>query len=196
MARIKKSRDKILETAGMLFTQSGYDATSVHEICMIAGVSKGAFYHYFSTKQILFSTLMESWVEQVQQTLAAAGQEGKIEPDALMAMVSGAGAAFKAAPKGFPILVEFWRQAALDPETWQLAIKPYYSYMNFFESEVRKGINEGSLDASNDPKSIAHLLVAFAMGYMLQAAIDPSDQEWTSLSRDGMRMLLGGIRSK
>ncbi|MFZ3151760.1 MAG: TetR/AcrR family transcriptional regulator [Anaerolineaceae bacterium] len=196
MARIKKSRDKIMETATQLFGQNGYDATSVQEICSTAGVSKGAFYHYFSTKENLFLTLLDEWVVQVREQLVSVEKEGRDVPGNLIDMAGSLTPQFNVVSTGFPILIEFWRQAGLNPEVWQKAIAPYYSYMTFFENQIEKGVSEGSLDSSLTPTSGAHLIVAFSIGYFLQASMDPGPKDWTALISDGMRMLLDGIRSK
>ncbi|HOE35858.1 MAG TPA: helix-turn-helix domain-containing protein [Anaerolineaceae bacterium] len=86
MARLQKSREKILETAERLFSQDGYDATSVHEICMTAGVSKGAFYHYFSTKENLFLALMETWLDRMGKTLAGSDTAQMAFPENMLLM--------------------------------------------------------------------------------------------------------------
>ena len=45
------ARDRILEAGQQLMLSKGYAATTVDEICHAAGVSKGSFYHFFSTKE-------------------------------------------------------------------------------------------------------------------------------------------------
>ena len=52
--RSEETRNAIIEAAETLFTQQGYTAAGVAEICEAAGVSKGAFYHHFETKQAVF----------------------------------------------------------------------------------------------------------------------------------------------
>ncbi|MGQ9845429.1 MAG: TetR/AcrR family transcriptional regulator [Caldisericia bacterium] len=54
--RIKgnKTKKKIIEEAEILFTENGYDATSVKDICEKVGISKGAFFYHFPTKEFLF----------------------------------------------------------------------------------------------------------------------------------------------
>lgn len=47
----QNTRLKILQTALELFSRNGYDKTSVQRIIDGVGVSKGAFYHYFKSKE-------------------------------------------------------------------------------------------------------------------------------------------------
>jgi AcrR family transcriptional regulator len=50
-------RDRILRTAALLFAEKGFEATSVREIVESAGVTKGALYHYFDSKDDLLSEI-------------------------------------------------------------------------------------------------------------------------------------------
>lgn len=53
MRKGDESKRKIVEAAERLFNQKGYEATSVQDILDLLGISKGGFYHYFSTKMEL-----------------------------------------------------------------------------------------------------------------------------------------------
>ena len=45
------ARDRLIAAAEAEMLAKGYPATTVDEICARAGVSKGSFYHFFSTKE-------------------------------------------------------------------------------------------------------------------------------------------------
>jgi len=56
---MSSARERLLESAKRLFSQKGYYATSVEDIVESAGLSKGAFYFYFKSKEELFKILVE-----------------------------------------------------------------------------------------------------------------------------------------
>jgi len=56
---MSSAREKLLESAKVLFSQKGYYATSVEDIVESAGFSKGTFYFYFKSKEELFKSLVE-----------------------------------------------------------------------------------------------------------------------------------------
>lgn len=62
-------RSEILEIATRLFIERGYDATSINHIIGRAGISKGAFYHHFQSKDELLEALAARYAEE---TAAAA----------------------------------------------------------------------------------------------------------------------------
>ena len=53
------TKEKILQSANDLIWQSSYGAVSVDDICATAGVKKGSFYYYFSSKAELAITVMD-----------------------------------------------------------------------------------------------------------------------------------------
>lgn len=59
MSKKKKrnTKGKIISAAWKLFYEQGYDDTTVEEIIEESGTSRGSFYHYFSGKDALLSTL-------------------------------------------------------------------------------------------------------------------------------------------
>ena len=48
-----QSKRHILETAFTLTEERGFDSLTIQDICRAAGVSVGAFYHYFASKEAL-----------------------------------------------------------------------------------------------------------------------------------------------
>jgi len=48
------TKQSIIRTALQVFLKKGYDGTSLREIALEAGVTKGGIYHYFESKEHLF----------------------------------------------------------------------------------------------------------------------------------------------
>lgn len=68
-------REKILNTATQLFIQKGSEKTSMQDIAQTAGISKGAIYHHFKSKdEIVFAVIrsrQELMEEEMKQWLKA-----------------------------------------------------------------------------------------------------------------------------
>lgn len=194
MQNKQTSREKILQSAVQLFLGEGYEATSVNDICKHAGVSKGSFYHYFETKQVLFLSLMENWSSRVMQSvLGEPITEDSNAKDVLIQMPYQFNMAFAAVPRGFPMLVDFWRQAMANPAIWKTAVEPYRYFMGFFMRIIEAGQQDGSIRKDIDSEILARLLVAVAMGYLLEAAFDQEKADWSALTSQGLSVLLEGI---
>ncbi|MCC5834868.1 MAG: TetR/AcrR family transcriptional regulator [Opitutales bacterium] len=65
--RSKKStpptREKLLDATIRLMRQQGYTATTVDQICAEAAVTKGAFFHYFKTKELIAEAAIGKWCQ-------------------------------------------------------------------------------------------------------------------------------------
>lgn len=57
------TRDQILATAFRLFFEKGYKEVTMSQLVEATGLSKGAFYHYFSSKEELYKVTLEKYID-------------------------------------------------------------------------------------------------------------------------------------
>ena len=62
-------REKILNTATQLFIQKGSEKTSMQDIAQTAGISKGAIYHHFKSKDEIVLAVMRSRQELMEEEM-------------------------------------------------------------------------------------------------------------------------------
>ena len=190
--RGEETRAHILQAAESCFAQRGYDATSVVDICDLAGVSKGAFYHHFSSKQTLFLELLEHWLVGMDALLESARVDADTVPAGLLQMAGMVQPVFQEGKGRLPFFLEFWNKAARDPVVWQATIAPYRRYRDFFCKMIEAGIAEGSLRPV-DPEATAQIIVSLAVGLVLQGVLDPEGADWGQMAQEGVRLLLNGL---
>ena len=193
--RGEETRTRILEAAGESFSRHGYDATGVAEICERAGVTKGAFYHHFTSKQAVFMELLNDWLAVVDSELAIAQAGAATAPEQLVRMSEMAGGVFQMADGRLPIFLEFLTEARHDPAVWQTVIAPYRRYRDYFADFIRAGVEEGTLKPV-EPDAAAQVIVSLAVGLVLQSVFDPAGADWRKVTLEGMKMLLGGLNRK
>ncbi len=61
-----QTHDRILQSAGSHFAAKGFSGASIRQICQDAGVTNGAFYAHFRSKENLFEEIVGSVVEGMQ----------------------------------------------------------------------------------------------------------------------------------
>ena len=62
-------REELLDCAQALFLARGYDNTTINDVIARAGVSKGAFYHYFTSKEAMLEALAERFARRSLEQL-------------------------------------------------------------------------------------------------------------------------------
>jgi AcrR family transcriptional regulator len=190
-----ETRANILAAAAAGFAEQGYDATGVAEICRRAEVSKGAFYHHFSSKQALFLELLERWLAVLDEQLEEVRTGEAAVPEQLLDMTEMIRQVFQVAEEQIPIFLEFWTKAARDPTVWEATIAPYRRYRAFFANLIEAGVTEGTL-RSVEPDTTARIIVSLAVGLVVQGLLDTEGADWGHVAEAGMQMLLQGMEKK
>lgn len=70
----EETRERLIGAARARFTQDGYADTSINDICEDLGITKGALFHHFKSKQVLFA---EIW-QRLQVEMDAEAREAAV----------------------------------------------------------------------------------------------------------------------
>ncbi len=82
------TRTRLLDAAIQLVREKGYAATSVDNLCAAAGVTKGAFFHHFASKEALAVAAVDRWLERTGSFFADADYRRLTDPlDRVLAYV-------------------------------------------------------------------------------------------------------------
>lgn len=65
--KAEKTREKILATAIKHFLRDGFSGASLRSIVKDAGLTTGAFYKYYPTKEMLFDALVDPYVNHIYE---------------------------------------------------------------------------------------------------------------------------------
>lgn len=183
-----------INTAALkLFSQNGYDATGVAEICAEAGVSKGAFYHHYPSKQAVFLALFQEWLQSLKEQIGIYSEGQANVPDQIRAIGGMFQEVLKVADGRLPMFLEFWTQSSRDPAVWATTIAPYRQFQQYFAALLQKGVDEGSF-AISDVDDGARILVALAVGILLQGLLDPVSTQWDKVTQKGIEYFLEGMK--
>lgn len=99
MPRVVKAADvrrrEILATAYRLFIRDGYDATTVNAIIDAVGLSKGAFYHHFESKEEVMQALARGMAEEMRAKLSPFVARRDLAPVDKLKLMFTAGTQYK-----------------------------------------------------------------------------------------------------
>lgn len=190
--RSEETYARILDAAAASFSRSGYDATGVAEICRVAGISKGAFYYHFPSKQALFIALLQRWLDDLDVKMGALQAQSANVPAALTSMAQAIQGVLLSTDGRLPIFMEFMTAAQRDPVVWAATVQPYRRYQAWFAALIERGVAEGSLQEV-DPQLASQLLVSWAVGMLLQSVLDPQAADWADVAQKSIQLMLTGL---
>ena len=108
------ARTRLLQAALRLVRMKGWAATSVDDLCLAAGITKGSFFHHFKTKEALGAAAAAHWGTATAAMFATAPYHGHADPaDRVLAYID-----FRAALLGEDLATCTCFAGTLVQETW------------------------------------------------------------------------------
>lgn len=193
--RSVETRAAILQAAEQCFAARGYDATGVAELCANAGISKGAFYYHFESKQAVFLALLQSWLDDLELALTAVAVPAQPVAELLVAMLHAAQQSFQAHPHRAALVLEFWTQASRDPTMQQATLATYRHYQRFIVGLIQRGIDEETF-APVAPEAGAQVVLSLASGLLFQGLLDPQGADWGEVAENSIQILFNGLKRR
>jgi len=152
--RTEATRGALISAGRSLFGERGFAATSIEDLASAAGVTRGALYHHFESKEDLFAAVFE----QVEVELMAAAARGSVSgADAWDRMRRGCRAFLEACnDRAVQRIALLDAPSALGMERWR-EIEKKYAY-EAVRGSLEMAMKEGNLP-SRPPEALAHLVL-------------------------------------
>jgi AcrR family transcriptional regulator len=74
----EQAKSRIIDTARQIFSEKGYHETTMEDVGKALGVSKGALYLYFPSKEELFKAIVEKWDRTIREMLLSSFEDKKL----------------------------------------------------------------------------------------------------------------------
>jgi len=154
-----QGRRKLIEAALQVFSQRGFRQASVKAIAKTAGVSTGAFYHYFPDKRGLFVELVKKIFSDLRR---AADAETALEHDHVKKMVTRARLFFRFFENFGEILFQVGSVRADDPGLMAELDRGYSELLSPVVDQVVAESAKGTL-RKMEPELLAYSLIGMVM---------------------------------
>lgn len=167
----KARRERILDAAERCFANAGFHRCTMQEICKEAGISPGALYVYFSSKEELIAGI----VERDRNKLASELAELTDAPDLLTALAK-LGEHYAVEEPYFKrvLCIEIGCEATRNPVVGET----YRSVDEFcrqnFEQIFEKARKDGKIAPQDDSRTLAEVVSLLGDGLFWRRAIDPN----------------------
>lgn len=84
---MNKTKRNIFQIAIKLFSEKGYDNTSIEEITAVAGVAKGSLYYHFSKKEDIFDLLLEEGMNLLKNSIEIKTKDAETALEKIKAVI-------------------------------------------------------------------------------------------------------------
>ena len=161
-----RTRAQILQAALTCFAGKGYHQTSMDDIVAESGLSKGALYWHFKSKQELFLSLVETYMSAYSQEAAQAWQEGMPATDKIRAYMRFFVDSSEQLLPFFRVAIDFWAQTSEDEQLRAIFDRMMADLQQQLGALIEEGVAVGEfrpVDASRLALGLVAALDALAL---------------------------------
>ena len=188
----EERRKQILDAAVKVFSESGFDKTRMDDIVTESGLSKGALYWYFDSKDAIITAILENIFEDEIYHLQALVDAPGSAADRLSQLTNSTIAEFERVAETLPITFEFYAMA-LRNDVVRDAIQGYFeAYLNILVPIIEQGIQSGEF-RELEAFDAAVALGALMEGTVLLWVIDPDRIKIDKHLQTGVQILMAGM---
>ncbi|PKB25802.1 TetR family transcriptional regulator [Novosphingobium kunmingense] len=164
------ARDRILEAAVALVRSQGFGATSVDQLCRAAGVTKGAFFHHFASKEALGVALAGYWSANTGAFFAEAPYHHHPRAiDRVLGYIDLRSALLAGPPEAFScvagtMLQESFRSSAAIRQACEASIMGNAAAL---EDDIAQALTQAGLDTADAPGLARYIQVAIQGAFIV-----------------------------
>ncbi|MEU2423118.1 ScbR family autoregulator-binding transcription factor [Streptomyces sp. NPDC007851] len=178
-----RSRRSILEAAAAVFGERGYDAASTNDILARAGLTRGALYHHFPSKEAIAAALLEAQGE----ALVVPDQPVKLQAVIDLTLT------FSRRLQTDAVLRASVRLAVEQSSFAASAQRPYSQSVEVIEDLLGQAEKQGELLPGTNPAEVAETVVGAFTGLQVMSQAYSNRQDLPDRISALWRLLLPGL---
>lgn len=166
------ARTRLLSAARDVIRAQGFSATTVDDLCRVAGVTKGAFFHHFENKEALGVAAAAFWAETTSAFFENAPYHDHDDPfDRLMGYVEFRKTIIEGEPAAFTCLVGTMAQEVYDshPAIRDACAASIFGHAATLEPDIAAAMAARGIRADWTPASLAAHTQAVLQGAFILA---------------------------
>ncbi len=164
-------RDQILDAAAARFAVNGFQATGMADIIAASGLSAGAVYRYFRSKDELIAAIVDRVLGEAAAHFEALLRD-QVAPDPGAAVGAAVALVADVAGRGpvdvTRVAVQAWGEALRNPEVHAVVDRAYRTIRGYFVEVARRAQEAGRLPADADPLHVGATMMSSVFGFLLQ----------------------------
>jgi AcrR family transcriptional regulator len=188
----EERRAQILDAALEVFARQGFHEARMDDIAQASGLSKGALYLYYKSKDAIIGALLTSIFNiAMRGSLAVEHEDGPVR-DRILEITERFAGEIDRFSRAMPVMLEFYAIAARDRTVRKYMGEILDEYAALVAHLLAQGIASGEFRGS-DPHDLAVGLIAIWEGMALLWAISPERIQWRKQTTLAVKAFLDGL---
>jgi AcrR family transcriptional regulator len=188
-------REQIITAAVSVFTRLGFHEARMDDIVQESGLSKGALYWYFKSKDDIIAAIMDRFIDREIEGMESALKLEAPVAEKLLRLHEMFIEEMRDMIGLMPILYEFYAAATRKASVRKALLRFFQPMRKLLSALLQQGIDNGEFKPV-DADVIAVDLIAFYEGLLLLAVLDPKGVDLKKMGDSGARLLVDGLRRK
>lgn len=165
-------RDKLLEAAQHIMQAKGFAGATVDEICSAAGLTKGAFFHHFKSKEDLGEAVIERFWKALSEALQCSADSTERDPlNRVCRLADAIGALAKQPPLSEGCLLGNFIQelSTSHPALQSLCVGYISDWSGAIEQDLSEAARQRGGIKDANPRELAEQFISLVEGGLILA---------------------------
>jgi AcrR family transcriptional regulator len=191
----EQTQQIIIDTAAKLFASRGYNGTSMADLAAAAGLTKGAFYHHFASKEALFFAVIQSVREKWQNAVGVEVVQSQNPLEQILILLTQHARLLRREPTLCLVMHGLTAEMEESNPGFLDALQSVYRDMiGFIEEVIRSGQAQGQIRADVDARLMALNIVGLLRGISCFGLLGEMGLDCVQVIEALKPVLLDGLR--
>jgi AcrR family transcriptional regulator len=192
----EKTKQKIIDAAIQLFSRKGFHSTSLSELAEATGLTKGALYHHFESKDTLFYAVLENlrflWRERVFRDMLQ--KKGALER--LETLFDNHACLIEERETFCLVLSSLVMEMDNVNSEFMDALREIFADLTaLIQRVIEKGQENGEIRKNLDPYLLSLNLVGMMEGNSIPWILNRGSVNYQNMSKTQRHILLNGLKA-
>lgn len=153
----EERRQELIDAAGRLFMEKGYEATAVSDIVQDVNVAQGTFYYYFPSKEEILEAIIEKDMAALEDDVRAIAEDPHLDPAAKINAIVNSIIGISSSRKEIMDYLHKESNAVMHEKMERHLIERLVPLM---AEVVSQGVAEGRFDVQHPTEAVEFLLAS------------------------------------